>query len=364
LPLALVAVLLVAGGVVATVLLTGKHRAGTPTALAAPQHVTVTSTGFGALTVSWRRVPHADYYVISDQTGNQTDQTVRSATAYTFPGAAAKAHLFEVRAVANSASYRDSRESRAPRWNATLPPPAGVTAHASGNDITVSWDSVIGASSYQLTDLKDSSIHAASITTTSYTVSDAIYAPHEFAVKAVAGATVSAASTPYSWAPVAQLSAAEATLAYKLPSALAKTGSCTSDSNFQQEKSSYLAAVISCEPSAGHRADGPSQLFAMQVNPGEMQPFESNLYNGDTELKPGCANTYPTAGTRYHWYFKNTPNTTVGDTYCFVTNTGDSVFAWTYNSENIVLQIQGSTPTTRTGLHSWWSSRTTVALNS
>jgi hypothetical protein len=129
---------------------------------------------------------------------------------------------------------------------------------------------------------------------------------------------------------------------------LAEPGSCQADTS--DEESTYVSAAVSCTPASPIGADGPQSLFASQLT-GSQNAYEQDQF-GKMQLKAGCESYYPESGTHATW---SIDGKTMGDEYCFE-NGGHNVFAWTYYKENISIQIEGTAPTTRTGLHDWWMS--------
>jgi hypothetical protein len=97
-----------------------------------------------------------------------------------------------------------------------------------------------------------------------------------------------------------------------------------------------------------------------QINDGDYQSFVDTHFGTNLPHKAGCDDSYPDAGTRWTWVDTGT-NKTQGDEFCFYNASRSiSVFSWSYYQQNIVIQIEGTYPTTRTGLHNWWSNSDTT----
>jgi hypothetical protein len=227
-----------------------------------------------------------------------------------------------------------------------------VSVKQNGFDLDVTWSPVAHATSYLLSD-STSSGQPTTVNGTSYTVTDAVYSEHSFVVKAVAGSTTGPDSDAGTWTPANTLSTAEATLAYKLPDTLAAPGSCSADTTTEQKYSSLVTAVIRCDPIVHGRNNGPAYLYADQLAAGKQKAFERSFYGGALHTdKAGCANNYPDSGTHSVWWIGSAKNV-MGDEFCFASSDSSS-FAWTYYRENVVIQVEGPPPTTRSGLHAWW----------
>jgi hypothetical protein len=272
-------------------------------------------------------------------------------TSHVFADAAGENHRFVVQAY--DADGKAGTKSVPASWAKQEPlvAPAEVTAVQSGNDLSVSWSAVPNATGYLLRDAGDSSFSPATISGTSYTVTDAIYAPHQFEVAAVNGSETGPNATSASYTPAHQLSAGQQAMAYKMPTSLVKPGTCTADTA-DENSSIYVSAAVSCEPASGARHDGPQVLYALQLTPGDQNKYEQAHF-GHMASRAGCESSFPASGTHGVW---SVNGKTQGDEYCYANN-GHNVFAWTYYRENIAIQIEGTSPTTRSGLHAWWQAR-------
>jgi hypothetical protein len=262
-----------------------------------------------------------------------------------FKGAAAQDHRFVV--TAYSSGGRAGRGSAPVLWRKLLPltAPTGLTAKQSAFDLDLSWSAVRNATGYQLRDEDDPSFDPAISSGTTYVAKNAIYSSHIFTVTAVNGSRTGQPATT-SWTPKHKLSAGEMALAYRLPSSFVVPGSCQSSA----PDSDYISAEVSCDP-ASPRSDGPTILYADQIKSGDESAYESRAFGSNLPSRAGCHNVYPASGTEGTW---SSDGKTIGNEYCFLASNGDSVFAWTYSADSIVLQIQGAPPATRTGLNAWW----------
>jgi hypothetical protein len=339
---AVVAVLLIGGGVGAFFLLKGGD-----TKLAAPKDVAAKLDGT-AITVTWQPVPKADHYVVTDTSGALGSKTVSSASA-TFGTGATQNHTFVVTAYTKDNKGGDKSQSAT--WSAVLAGPKDVSISASGNDLNMTWSAVPGAASYQVGASDDSSFQPQSVSGTSVTLKNVVYTEHHFVVSAVQGGKAGLPSFK-AWTPDKPLTAAQAALAYKLPADMVEPGSCISSYVTGTDKS-YVSAVVSCSPANVSSSDGPKNLYADQINDGDYQSFVNSHFGTNLPQRKGCDDSFPSAVSQ--WYWVNGNNQKQGDEFCWYNSDSDtSVFAWSYLAANVVVQVEGSYPTTRTGLHDWW----------
>jgi hypothetical protein len=343
---AIVAVLLIGGGLGAFFLLKGGDDKG----LAAPQQVTAKPDSFGSVAVSWKPVPGADHYKITDLTGNVPNEVVEQGTSYVFEGAATKDHRFVVQAVDKDGSAGAKSEPEV--WAKRVAAPTTFQATAADFDLQLTWSKVAGASGYQLRDEDDPSFTPETITGTSYTVKNAIYSTHHFTVAALSDGDAGAATTA-TYTPLHELTADQAALAYKLTTDLVDPTSCKGDS--ADEENVYVSAAVSCIPT-DPGGSGPPILYASQLTSGDQNNYEQDHF-GRMQSKVGCEDSFPASGTHATWQLSGT---TIGDEYCFQASNLTNVFAWTYYDENIVIQIEGKYPATRSGMHEWWGNHVTL----
>jgi hypothetical protein len=292
-------------------------------------------------------VPNADHYYVTDLTGS-LDRLRVTGTSHVFEGAGLQDHRFVVQAY--TADETAGQKSGPTQWQkvaAPLDAPASLRVSRSGFDLRLSWPAVDGADGYRLRDLKNSSFKPDIVHGTVVRVHDVSLTAHRYQVVAVRGSETSEAVTE-AYQPSNHLSAGEAVLAYKLPDSLAKPGTCSSFTHSARLRG-LVSAAVSCDP-AHPGAHGPADLYALQLKPGTQNEYERRLY-GHPKVQSGCGNGYPSSGTQGSWTFHGKR---MGDEYCFLTSSGVSLFAWTYYRQNILFSSEGSAPTTRSGLHTWW----------
>jgi hypothetical protein len=356
--IAIVAVLLIGGGVGAFFALKGGSSGSSK--LAAPSGVQTALHGTDAVMVSWQPVAHADHYLITDTSGGLQPQTAHG-TQYVFPNAAGTDHQFVVQAVTSDGTA--GAKSSPATWtkHVALVAPAGFQISTAGFNLRLSWAAVNGATGYQLRDLSNPSFTPDTINDTSIIVDNSSLTSHQYTVAAVSGSeTGPPASQKYS--PQNDLSAAEAALAYKLPSSMVRTGSCKAYHSDENHAGWNVIAAIYCTPAAGARADGPKIVYVDQTRPGRLRDYERG-YFGISRIGGGCNSSYPASGVKGTWNYKK-GEPIQGDTFCRINSSNYAEWAWSYTKDNIMMEVAGSaTTTSRAGLFNWWQSRNAALRN-
>jgi hypothetical protein len=352
--LAIVAVLVIGGGVGAFFALKGGGSSSGSSKLAAPTGVQAMAHGTDSVMVSWQQVPDADHYLVTDTTGGLQPQT-SNATIYIFDHAAGADHTFVVQAVNSDGTA--GAKSQPATWTkqVALVAPTGLHVSRKGFSLQLSWSAVSGATGYQLRDLSNPGFTPGTISDTSAVVDNASLDSHRYTVAAVSGSdTGPTATLPYQ--PDHVLSAAEADLAYKLPGSMVEIGSCTPYHSDENHAGWNVVAAITCTPAPGARADGPKIVYVDQTRPGRLRDYEQG-YFGIKRTAGGCQASYPASGVKGTWdYKKGQP--TQGNTFCRINSSNVAEWAWSYDKDNIIIEVAGNASTTsRAGLFNWWQSR-------
>ncbi|HEY2298850.1 MAG TPA: toll/interleukin-1 receptor domain-containing protein [Jatrophihabitans sp.] len=344
---AIVAAVVVATGIVAIIAATGgsDHHP-----LAAPQHVAVTSSGTD-LDVSWDAVPGANSYRVTDSQGQSGPVTVHT-TNYTLRNAIYRNHRLVVVALdsGGSAGAGSAASSWAARPRpAVLAAPSGVSVTSSGYDLRVTWTAVTHATGYRIAD----GTAEVSETGTSHVFPNGIYSNHRYVVTAVDGTSTSRASTPATWTAKTKLSPDEQRLAYRVPSTTADPGSC--EGYPAGEKEANVVAEVRCTAASVSSQATMTALFAKQIRPRALTAYEHSHYNATfKEPKNGSCRSAGHNGARTNWSF-GTGNPTVGDLFCYYGDNKQTVLAWTYDSDSVVLQVQATLPVRLDKVYTWWT---------